>query len=156
MLIALPAIGLAVSACTEESDCSMVGRATMKCMVYSYEKKALHNNKDTLDWITVTALGTDSIIINSQANVFDMYLPLQYTVDSTALVFHYNSENLDIDTDTLIIRHVNTPKFVSMDCGYEMKQSITKSEFTTNRIDSIHISSPSTNTNGTENLKIFF
>lgn len=155
-LIAYPVIGLLVSSCADESDCSTAGRPMLRCIVYSYERKNLDNKKDTIPWLTITALKTDSTLLNSGKEVVYMDLPLRYTTDSTALILHYNEENLKLNTDTIVIWHQNTPNFVSMDCGYEMKQSVNKIIHTTNKIDSIYINNASTNTDGTENLKIFF
>lgn len=148
-------IGMLVSSCAEESNCSTAGRPMIRGVVYSYPEKN-KNKKDTISWVTVTAMGTDSTIINSQESVNDMLLPLQYAADSTQLILHYDKENLTSDTDTIILWHTNTPYFLSMDCGYEMKQSINKIMHSNNKIDSIYILNPNTKTDGTENLKIFF
>ena len=153
LMIAYPLTGAIFSACSEESDCSMTGRPI------NPETKAVLN--DTLDSLTVTAFGTDSIIINNQKKVHDIALPLRYTSDSTILVFHYTP----LLRDTMVIRQTNTPYFQSMDCGYSMKQniiSIHPIDYTdTNKkkyhsIDSIYIKSNAANINGTENLKIFY
>lgn len=89
LMIAYPLTGAIFSACSEESDCSMTGRPMVYANMYTInpETKAVLN--DTLDSLTVTAFGTDSIIINNQKKVHDIALPLRYTSDSTILVFHY-------------------------------------------------------------------
>lgn len=65
-MIAYPLTGAIFSACSEESDCSMTGRPMVYANMYTInpETKAVLN--DTLDSLTVTAFGTDSIIINNQ------------------------------------------------------------------------------------------
>ena len=116
--------------------------------------------KDTLDSLTVTAAGTDSIVANRLAQVTVFSLPLRYAVDSTELVavdstelvFHYVKKV----TDTVVIRHTNKPYFISMDCGYQMQQSITSIRYTRHNIDSIYIANPEANINGTKNLEIFY
>jgi len=77
---------------------------------------------DTLDSLTITAFGTDSIILNNQKRVHGLSLPLRYTADSTVLVFHY-SKDVKIKKDTIVIRQKNTPYFLSMDCGYQMNKA---------------------------------
>lgn len=156
LLVAGPAVGFLISSCADESDCSTAGRPMMRCVVYSYERKGLTNDKDTIPYLTVTALRTDSTLINRDSVVTKIDLPLRYTADSTVWVFHYNLQNLNINTDTIIVFHQNTPYFTSMDCGYEMKQSASEILYTTNKIDSIHLRNANTNTDGTENLKIYF
>lgn len=149
LMIAYPLIGVAVSSCAGESDCSTAGRA-----ILNVDLRTLIDNvavNDTLDSLTIVAAGTDSIILNNGRNVTSFWLPLQYTRDTTVLVFRYSR----LTTDTLTIRHSNVPQFVSMDCGYEMSQTILSLTFTRNRMDSIRILSNITNTDGTRNLQIF-
>lgn len=66
LMVAYPLTGAILSACSEESDCSMTGRPMVYAKMYTInpETKAVLN--DTLDSLSVTAFGTDSIIINNQ------------------------------------------------------------------------------------------
>ena len=102
--------------------------------------------------VVVSAFGTDSIIINNQKKVHDLSLPLRYTADSTVLVFRY-SKTL---TDTLVVYQTNTPYFLSMDCGYQMKQSIKDVNYSRHSLDSIRIVNKEAGIYGTENLKLFY
>lgn len=149
--VLLPALNVVMS-CSEEADCSMATRAMMQCNLYTLDPETNTVSKDTLDSLTVTAFGTDSVIINNQKNVHDLSLPLRYTADSTVLVFRYSKEL----TDTLIIRQQNTPYFLSMDCGYQMKQSITGVRYSRHNLDSIRIANKEAGIYGTENLKLFY
>lgn len=161
LMIAYPLIGIAVSACSEESDCSMTGRPMVYAYLYTYDRENNRVLNDTLDSLTVTAFGTDSVIINNQKAVHNIALPLRYTSDSTVLVFHYTK----FLRDTMLILQENTAYFESMECGYSMKQNIksisplgstetNKKRY--NSIDSIYIKSNAANINGTENLKLFY
>lgn len=145
-----PLLSIAIS-CSEEADCSMAARAMVRCYIYTLGEGQTAVN-DTLDSLTVTAFGTDSVIINNQKKVHDIMLPLQYTADSTKLVFRY-SKTL---TDTVIIRHTNTPYFLSMDCGFQMKQSITGMQSSYHQLDSFYVSSNEATINGKENIKLFY
>ncbi len=141
-----------VYACSEEDDCSMTNnRGMMVCEFYTFEPGTNYVVNDTLDSLTVTAFGTDSVLINRMEAVHSISLPLRYTEDSTKLVFHY-TERL---TDTLVVRHTNTPYFVSMDCGYQMQQSITEVSCTYRYLDSLYVSNPETSIDGTENIRFF-
>ena len=131
--------------CSEEADCSMTDNRGM--IVCNVSQINLENNtamKDTLDSL--------SIVANRLAQVTVFSLPLRYAVDSTELVFHYIKKV----TDTVVIRHTNKPYFISMDCGYQMQQSITSIRYTRHNIDSIYIANPEANINGTKNLEIFY
>ena len=149
--ILCPIISIVIS-CSEEADCSMATRAMVQCYLYTIDPDTQVAENDTLDSLTVTAYGTDSIIINNQKKVHDISLPLRYTVDSTKLVFRYSK----IRTDTIVIHHTNTPYFLSMDCGYQMKQAITKIRYTRLTLDSIYISNNEAGIYGRENLKLYY
>ncbi|MDO4165614.1 MAG: DUF6452 family protein [Bacteroides sp.] len=149
-MFVLPLISLALS-CSEEDDCSAAARSMLYCNLYTLSDEGTAV-RDTIDTLTVTAYATDSIIINAQEDVTDLSLPLRYTVDSTVLVFHYTTA----ETDTLVIRHSNTPYFLSMDCGYQMRQSVASISYSRHVLDSISISNAEANIYGTENLRLFY
>lgn len=146
-----PILSVVIS-CSEEADCSMATRTMMQCYFYTLDPETEVVSNDTLDSLTVTAFGTDSIIINNQKKVHDLSLPLRYTADSTVLVFRY-SKTL---TDTLVVYQTNTPYFLSMDCGYQMKQSIKDVNYSRHSLDSIRIVNKEAGIYGTENLKLFY
>ena len=133
IFLILTIIGGAVSlhsACSDENDCSLAGRPMMYCTIYTINPDnptiAL---KDTLDSLTITALGTDSIILNNEKNVHTLMLPLRYTSDTTVFIFRYDPKRREKDFDTLYIVQQNTPYFQSMECGYMMKQNIISAKF---------------------------
>ncbi|MFV0586502.1 DUF6452 family protein [Bacteroides reticulotermitis] len=143
-------IVLSVASCVEEENCSQYGRESLTCNVYTLEdSKAV---KDTLDSLHVTALGTDSIILNREAKVRSFSLPLRYTNDTTTFVLKY----INNIKDTIRVIHTNTPKFISMDCGYQVSQVVEKVSYTKHQLDSIYISDEEANTTGTENLQLFY
>lgn len=140
-------------ACSEEADCSMTNnRGMIVCNVYRLDPETGTALKDTLDSLTVTAAGTDSVIINRMEEVITFSLPLRYTEDSTQFVLHYT----DRLNDTMIVRHTNKPYFVSMDCGYQMQQSVQSVRYTRRNLDSIYIANPEASIDGTENFKLFY
>lgn len=151
------------SSCSEENDCSLTGRPMMYCTFKTIDRSlspALVLN-DTLDSLTVTALGTDSIILNNQKLVHTLVLPLRYTTDSTVFILRYDPVRNWDNADTLYVVQKNTPYFQSIECGYMMKQHIDKATArhrngSTEQIDSVYIRNQEANTNEIENLQIFF
>ena len=132
------------SSCSDENDCSLAGRPMMYCTLYTLDEITDDRVKDTLDSLTITALGTDSIILNNEKNVHTLMLPLRYTSDTTVFVFRYDPKRRPNDVDTLYIVQQNTPYFQSMECGYMMKQNILGTRFgntrnSSERIDSLRI-----------------
>lgn len=158
-------VGTAVSihsSCSDENDCSLAGRPMMYCtfMTINPDDKTKSLN-DTLDSLTIRALGTDSIILNNEKKVHKIMLPLRYTSDSTVFIFQYDPVGNPNDVDTLYIVQQNTPYFQSMECGYMMKQNIISTEVkngedSSEKIDSIYFRNKEANSNEIENLQIFF
>ena len=144
-LVATIVIGTHTS-CSKDENCSLAGRSMVNCQLYTVNTETGIQSRDTLPSLTVTALGTDSIIINDQTEVIDFSLPLRYTSDSTILVLHYDEELYAGETDTLYITQKNTPFFESMKCGYTMTQVITGISYTKNQIDTIYIRNTNANT----------
>lgn len=151
LTILCPLLGIA-GGCSEEADCSGAARPMMQCYLYTADSETGSVRKDTLESLTVTAYLTDSLVVNNQQQVSDLSLPLQYTADSTKLVFHYS----ETKRDTVVVYHRNTPYFLSMDCGYQMKQEITGVRYTRTVLDSIYIKNTEAGIYGTENLKLFY
>lgn len=145
------AAGLFATACSEEEDCSGTARPQTTINVCQVDAATLTAGPDTLEALTVTAMGTDSVLLNRGEDISTLSLPLRYTVDSTQWVLHYQ-EGV---TDTLSVRHTNTPYFVSMDCGYQMKQVITSVSYTRHYLDSVSITSNQPGIYGIENIQIF-
>ena len=92
--VLFPVFSIAIS-CSEEADCSMTTRAMMQCYLYTLDPDTKVVSNDTLDSLTVTAFGTDSVIINNQKKVHDLSLPLRYTTDSTITDVRYSRHSLD-------------------------------------------------------------
>lgn len=77
----------------------------MYCTLYTIDEITDLRVNDTLDSLTITALGTDSIILNNQKKVHTLMLPLRYTSDTTVFILWYNpnSPTNKKDVDTLYI-----------------------------------------------------
>lgn len=154
--------GSIYTSCSDENDCSLAGRPMMYCSfkVLNPDNK-LEVLNDTLDSLTIKALGTDSIILNNEKKVSKLMLPLRYTNDSTVFILQYDPVRKPNDVDTLYIVQENRPYFQSMECGYMMKQNIVSARFgnkagSSEKIDSIYFRNKEANSNEIENLQIFF
>ncbi|NDV65910.1 DUF6452 family protein [Bacteroides sp. 224] len=165
IMIACPIISSFLSSCASESDCSMAGRPRLFIYPFKINPETGEISKDTIPWLTVTALSTNYTIINKGEKLELLEIPLSYSADSSSLKLEYkyvrNPEADEKDRvtvtviDTLTIWHTNSPTFISMDCGYEVKQRIDGYKCTTYLVDSIADFDLNTNTNATKNLEIF-
>lgn len=142
-----PLIGVIITSCTEDVDCSLTRRSELHSKFYISE-----GGTGTQASLTITAFGTDSVILNQESNVTNFALPLQYTVDTTALVLHFEGGY----RDTIVFKHTNTPYFISMDCGYEMRQAVTDFYYTTHILNSVVLIDKNANKDGNENLQFYY
>ncbi len=158
--VCLPAVVMV--SCSEEDDCSanarnMLNATVCKTIVTEHER---FTAADTIPQLYVTAFGTDSVIINDETNVTSMSLPLRFYESSTTMVLSYALSAADTlltagSKDTVTFSHDNTVYFLSMDCNYAVRQKLTGVSYTTHHIDSIVVTNPTANSDGTENIKIY-
>lgn len=147
-------MGFLVSSCSEEENCA-IGRAVMWTTFYIPRELASSEwAAAQIDSLTVSILktGTNDTILNNDKDVQYISLPLQYAVDTTGIVLHFSRTV----RDTIIFKHTNTPYFVSMECGTEMRQAVVEIDYTTNVIDSISVRNKETSRNATDNLRFYF
>lgn len=153
ILIAAPLTGIVISACSEEDICGST-RKTFVCIpLRQHPSLADSLINDTIPALTIMAAGTDSIILNAQENVKEFELPLQYISEITKLVFVYE-EGLP---DTVTIEHTNIPFFLSVECGFEIRQEILKNpDCTKHRLEQIVLNKSTVNNDGTPNLYFIY
>ncbi len=152
-----------MTSCSEEDDCSANARNMLNatvCRTMVTEEQETLTATDTIPQLHVTALGTDSVIINDEKNVTSMSLPLRFHEGSTTMVLSYVLSAADTlpaigNKDTVTFFHDNTVYFLSMDCNYAVRQKLTGMSYTTHRIDSIVVTNATANSDGTENIKIY-
>lgn len=155
VLLSFVLLSTLLISCSEDSDCSMTARPYMVCNFYKYGASKNIVLKDTVALLSVTALGTDSIILNSQNKVHSYEQPLRYTNDTTAFVLSVNQG----DKDTVWVVHKNTPFFISVECGYQVRQELIKiAKYTRNRLDSVSLRRTEVNTSnyGRENIQVIY
>lgn len=102
--------------------------------------------------ITVTAAGTDSVLINQESGLSEMELPLRYTSARDTFVVRY-SETM---ADSIYVEHDNIPHFISMDCGMGMYHHILGVSSTHYAIDSIKLVNQEVNYDAAEHIKIYY
>lgn len=152
-LVLVTSLPVLLAACSEDDDCSASARGMMECSIFTVNPQTGLAEAGIIDLVTVTALETDSVIINRKAEAQSLSLPLRYGKEETSLVLHYLNQGKE---DTITVLHTNTPYFLTLDCGFQMKQDITSVKHTAHLIDSITISHPDANNYGKENLKIYY
>jgi hypothetical protein len=102
--------------------------------------------------ISVTAAGTDSVLINQESAPSQFQLPLSYTHEKDTFIVHYTERMID----SIFVTHANIPHFLSMDCGTGMYHTIEAVSSTHNAIDSLSIVNPNVDYETKENIKLYF
>lgn len=137
----------AVVAC-EDIDCSLNNTVKLTTGFYANGK-----NVAITDSLTVTTVGSDSVLLNSYYNVSKMELPMSFWNATDTLIFTVKGKDFATQ-DSVWISKTNTPHFESPDCPSHMFHRITEVRSTHTFIDSITITYPDVNYAEIENLQI--
>ncbi|MCD8260609.1 MAG: DUF6452 family protein [Bacteroides sp.] len=145
---------LLIAGC-DSSECEQSGLPMVQFNFYDMDKNDLTPTSDAP--LTVTAGGTDSVLINlSTSNYFRV--PLNYTNDSTVFYLYFQSSadpGTDAPADTIILYYENKPFFISMECGTAVFQDLESVKYTTNQFDSIAIIDRNVTKDETSHIHIF-
>lgn len=149
------ALLIALTAACESIDCPITN------VVYAtYSFYAVEDGEATavtvLDTITVTAAGTDSVLINKYYSQSEVELPMSYTAETDTLVFQFTDSLSNTRYDTIYVSKENTQHYESPDCPAAMFHYVTGITSTHHLIDSIVIVKPDIDYNVTENFQIYF
>lgn len=109
-----------------------------------------------LETLTITACGTDSILINKITGAKQVQLPVSYYRDADTLVFKITNANGSSGTDTICFQKTNKEHFDEPSCPVNIFHEITGVHYSRNYIDTLVISNRGINYDGLENLQIYF
>ena len=144
------AVAPLVQSCSEV-DCPLDNVVVMTCGLYD-----ANGLEQTLaDSLTVTAAGTDSILLNGAQNVSSFVLPMNYVADVDTLIFKFTEVDGTSYIDTLRVSHTNEAHFESLDCPLSFFHEIKDVATTHNAIDSVVVVRKQVNYEDIENLKIY-
>lgn len=135
-------------ACSE-NDCSLGGQPSVR---FAFINSRTNTRVSLFDSLTVTALKTDSILLNRLEGIDHITLPLSYVSDTTTFILHYSR----FLRDTIEVFHENYPHFISIDCGINMFYHLKNADNTSILIDSIRLINPNVNDNEKDNYRIYY
>lgn len=155
----LPLILLTLLTSCNSSDCVL---SNVVRSYYTFVDSKTGNTTTITDTLTVTALPTDTILLNRASRFNKMSLPMGYaqTIDSLRLKFYTSAGSV---IDTLCIEHTNIPHFESLDCGTSIFHEV-KNVYISNRkptenfptaIDSIVIINRKVTYDATDHFKVY-
>ncbi len=140
--------GTALTTACDTIDCTLYNTVSLRCSFYSGGKAVKLD-----DTLTVSAPGTDSILVNRMLGATNLELPLSYAQDEDTLVLHVYGPEIDL-RDTLWIKKTNTPHFESPDCPTNMFHKIQAVRCAGTFIDSVTITRSLVDYDQSENLRI--
>lgn len=150
--------GWICSACSN-IDCPLDNVVELNCNLYSAEERTALTLSDTL---TITACGTDSVLLNRAEGIKSLSLPMGYGTKVDTLLFHFSNAAGKRATDTLWVEHSNMPHFENLDCPASIFHQISAVKWTSHAlrvmpltIDSVAVVRPLVNYDNNENLRIF-
>lgn len=117
----------------------------------------LHGNRISIsDTLTVSAVGTDQVLVNKLSGKSEMTVPVSYYAETDTLVLHLCDDDDMEATDTIWMDKVSTPHSDDPGCPYHVWHKVTAVRHTHYLIDTIIIVHPDINYDGLENLQIHF
>lgn len=140
---------LTLGAC-DQADCPLDNNVTYTCNFYSGGEKIQLN-----DILTVTALGTDSVLVNQMQDAAGITLPMSYWNAADTLILTIQGDAYEMK-DTVWVKKTNIPHFESPDCPTKMFHLITETGCTHTFIDSLSLIEPNVNYADVENIQIHF
>ncbi len=155
----LTGIGLALTNILFITGCNEVACPLNNTIYATYAFYATDENNElqtvqVLDTLTITAAGTDSILINRETGASQLHLPLSHKGETDTLIFTFSNAAGSINRDTVWISKNSSEYFESPDCPTVMFHQITGVRSTHKIIDSIYTENPNIDYNATENFKI--
>lgn len=167
---------LILAASCNESDCPLGSANELKFRFLSVEDSTVM----TIDTVTVTAMGTDSVLVNKEINASYITLPLNSTENETTYTFHFTrlvetiAEQPFVDdegvehpagstvivpvtvSDNVKVTYTSEKKFTSMDCGLIYTYVLTNGEYTGNMIKGMAITNLEIKESNEDNIYMFF
>ena len=141
---------LALLGACDQADCTLDNSVTYTCNFYAEGSNVTLN-----DIITVTACGTDSVLVNQKQGATGIELPMSYWNEEDTLVLRIQGSGYTME-DTIWIKKNNIPHFESPDCPTKMFHLITDVNSTHTFIDSLSLVNPNVNYADVENIQIHF
>lgn len=136
-------------------DCSINNTVSLTIGFYDGDGKKVQ----LVDTLSVTAIGTDSVLFNRAVNRHDVSVPMSYYKNCDTLVLTVWGKNELGDDyllrDTLKVWKTNVENFESLDCPVNMYHTIIKADATDHFIDRVAIALPKVEYGEDENIMVF-
>ena len=148
--LALLASVLALFSSCDLLNCTQADVSMLRIEIYDTA-----GNKVALpDTLTISACGTDNILVNRDVNTSEILLPLSYHALTDTFIMKYYGKYYSL-MDTLFVEKTNDVYFESPDCPTVMMHTILGSSCTNEFLGSVEVVSEKANFEEAIHLKLF-
>ena len=152
---------LLLFAACESSNCPLNNIVESVYVFYASERTAdgtfqAGTSVKLQDTLTVTAFGTDSLLVNRLVGQSGAKLPVSYYQQADTLVFTFTDSQGATGYDTICIEKDTRHHFDDPSCPVHMFHTVKDIHFTRHLIDTIIVSNASINYDGAENFQVYF
>ena len=131
-------------------NCTQADVSMLRMEIYN----AAGNNVMLPDTLTISACGTDKILVNRDVNTSEILLPLSYHALRDTFIMNYYGKYYSL-RDTLFVEKTNDVYFESPDCPTVMMHTILGASCTNEFLASVEVVSEKVNFEEAIHLKLF-
>lgn len=153
-------LGGAALLCSTFSSCNETACPLNNTVAAQFNFYAMQNGSleaiQIEDTLTVTAAGTDSILINREKSAPYIRIPLSYTQPVDTIALRYANASGRVVYDTIMITKDSYQQYEAPECPTVTFHNVKAVRSTHRYIDTVQITNPNIDYNATENFKIVF
>lgn len=149
ILGALAAVLIIVSSC-DLLNCTQADVSLLRIEIYD----AAGNKVMLPDTLTISASGTETILVNRDVNTQEILLPMSYHAPVDTFILRYYSNYYSLE-DTLFVEKTNDVFFESPDCPTVMMHTIQSASCTDMFLGSVEVVNEKVNFEEVTHLKLF-
>ena len=131
-------------------NCTQADVSMLRMEIYD----AAGNKVMLPDTLTISACGTDKILVNRDVNTSEILLPLSYHAQRDTFIMRYYGQYYSLQ-DTLFVEKTNDVYFESPDCPTVMMHTILGAFCTNEFLSSVEVVSEKVNFEEVTHLQLF-
>lgn len=131
-------------------NCTQADVSMLRMEIYD----AAGNKVMLPDTLTISACGTDKILVNRDVNTSEILLPLSYHAQRDTFIMRYYGKYYSLQ-DTLFVEKTNDVYFESPDCPTVMMHTILGASCTNEFLASVEVVSEKVNFEEVTHLQLF-
>ncbi len=149
ILTLLASVLVLLSSC-DLLNCTQADVSLLRIEIYD----AAGNKVMLPDTLTVSASGTEAILVNRDVNTQEILLPMSYHAPVDTFILRYYSDYYSLE-DTLFVAKTNDVFFESPDCPTVMMHTIQSASCTDEFLGSVEVVNGKINFEDVTHLKLF-